>query len=245
MFSRRRAAWVGGANIQLVGRKEHADNNMSTPGSTSLTTLVGGLDTQPATGDLILIGYTLADTANAALVLKSAGGTDYTLVDSELFANDNRDMNMRVAYRFAGGSPDTSFIYDDGYGGDSGATVLLVQVWRGVNAATPLDVAAVPATGTNTGQPNPGSITPVTAGAVIASFAAGSAVTGATPADLVSSDYTEFWPASRAAGLYASNAAAHGYKNWVGGAFDPSGYTGGSTSTADAWASMLVALRPA
>ena len=244
-MSRRRAA-RSLQYPQLVGRKQLAGDGLATPYSgASLTSLTDGLATAPATGDIIFIGYSLGDIADATMTIQDAGGSNYTLVGSELYSNDTRDINLRVAYKVAGGSPDTTFNFNDGFAGDSGATVIMVQVWRYFNVSSPLDVSAVTAVGTNTGQPNPGSITPATRGSVILSFSAGSAATGSTPTDLANSDHTAFWAASRSGTNYASAAGGHGYKLWTGGAFDPSAYTGGSSSTLDAWASVILALRPA
>ena len=232
--------------LQLVGRKAYTSEGLPTPYTgISLTTLTGGLDTQPSEGDLIVIGYALGDVSNAAMAIKDADGTNYPLIGSELFADDTRDLNIRVAAKFAGATPDTTFQVNDGFGGDSGACNIFVQVWRGADPTTPLDAAVVTASGVNTGRPNPGSITPVTTGATILCFAAGTAPTGSTPAALTSSGWTYFEATPRSGTAYASISGAYGHFDWTSGAFNPAEFGGGSASTSDAWAAISVALRPA
>jgi hypothetical protein len=233
--------------VQLVGHKSYTGVAVATPNTgISLTSLTGGLASQPSPGDFIAVGYALADVANAPLVIQDASSANYTLVGSELYGDDTRDINLRVAYKFAGLTPDTEFQIDDGFAGDSGALCLMIQVWRGVDPVTPLDVAAVTASGINIGKPNPGSITPASKGAVAVCFSAGSAAAGSTPADLTSSEFTFFQAVSRMddAFGYGSCAAAHAYFEWVSGAFNPAQFGGGSSSTSDAWASVIFALRP-
>lgn len=246
---RRRAATLAGGyetTIQIVGTEVQTFDGLSTPISgRPLTFLTPGLDTEPSEGDLIIIGYSLADNGNRSLSIKDAVGTDYTLAGSELYANDSRDANLRVAYKFAGASPDTTFQQDDGLSGAGGAGSNQILVLRGVDQSTPLDVSVVTATGTNTGRPDPGSITPVTPGAVIVCFAMGTLATGEEGPDFTSSDFDFFEAANRDGSSKASVCSALGYSVWQGGAFDPAQFGGGSTSSSDSWAAVMLAIRAA
>lgn len=232
--------------IQYVGAKTGVATSIGSGDTTvSLTNLTGGLASSPSEGDLIVVAYHAPFTSNLSLVIETAGGTAYTLVDSELYVDDTYDSNLRVAYRFAGATPDTSFVISHNAGATTGAIHVAVSVWRNVDASTPLDVAAVPATGTNTGRPDPASITPTTANAVVLVFGAGASAPGSTPASFTSSDVTgDFRTNGRSGTSFASSCIGFGYHEWTSGAFNPAAFGGGSNTSSDSWTAMTLALRP-
>ena len=136
-------------------------------------------------------------------------------------------------------TPDTTTTFGPtGNNADAGA--MAVYVFRGVDSGTPLDVAAVTATGTATGRPNGASITPSTSGAIVVVAGGASAGTGAT---FTTSDLSAFRTATSA----DTQDAMIGVGNyvWSSGAFDPAAWTGGTTNAADSWAAITLALRPA
>lgn len=231
--------------IQLVGRYRTGYLPLSTSGATvSLTSLTGGLASQPASGDLIIVVIATAGTQNHTLTIKdSSGGSDYTLIGAELYANDTRDTNLRVAYKFAGGSPDTSCFVNVSTA--SNTCHIAVEVWRGVEPSNPLDVAATTATGANTGQPDPAAITPVTAGAMILVAGAGTTPYNA-PADFTSSSFDGFTSGYQAGDVTRTSSAilGIGYKAWTSGAFDAAAFGGGANNSNESWASVTFALRP-
>lgn len=159
----------------------------ATSGNTTLSLssgLTGGTRSAVQAGDLVIAAYSSSSTVDRTLAITD-GTTAYTLIGSELYANDTYDINLRVAYKFMGSTPDTATTFGPtGATSDAGATA--VYVFSGVNATTPLDVAATTATALNSGLPNPPSITPVTAGAYImcvgATLASGSAPAGSQAA---------------------------------------------------------------
>jgi hypothetical protein len=125
----------------------------------------------------------------------------------------------------------------------SDAGAVAVQVWRGVDAVTPLDVTSTTATTTNSVLCDPPAITPITNGAIIISGGAGAHNEGAD-GTFSSSDLTDF----RTVGSNDTNdvTIGLGYKIWTSGEFDPAQFTfSEADSTSFSSASVTLALRPA
>lgn len=209
-------------------------------GSTSTSNvtfaLTGGSNSTPQAGDLVIIGCAVASQARTPACAIS-GYTAQTQINAN---GTTYDTSLNMSYKFMGGTPDTTFTLPS-TGNIADAQRYTVQVWRGVDAATPLDVAVVAASGTATGRPNPGAITPVTAGAMIGIIGAGAAATGAS--------YTA--PANYTTGFLTGTTAdtndamiGAGRRSWTSGAEDPANYTGGTTNAVDSWAAFTYALRP-
>lgn len=210
-------------------------------GSTSTSnvtfSLTGGTNSTPQAGDLVIIGCTVASQARTPACAIS-GYTAQTQINAN---GTTYDTSLNVSYKFMGGTPDTTFTLPS-TGNIADAQRWTVQVWRSVDSTTPLDVAMVSASGTATGRPNPGSITPSTSGAYVGIIGAGAAATGAA--------YTA--PANYTTGFLTGTTAdtndamiGSGYRSWTSGAEDPAAYTGGTTNAADSWAAFTYALRPA
>ena len=224
--------------IQYVGGYVQGFNGTTRDVTISLTSLTGGLASAPAAGDLVIVYFGVASSTNLDLVV----GSSYTEI-VELYANDTEDTNLVVARKFMGATPDTSFELTNGTFSLSNAGAVAVQVWRGVDAVTPLDVTSTTATGTNSVLCNPPAITPTTSGAIIVSGGAG-AYSDATARTYSSSDLTQFISVGRA----DSNSVVIGlgYHVWTSGSFDPAQFTFSSVdSTANSWAAVTLALRPA
>ena len=221
-------SYVGG---QVAGRA----GNTSTASITF--SLTGGTDATPQAGDLVIIAVVVGSQArNPACAI--SGYTALGLLNS---AAATEDTSMDVSYKFMGGTPDTTFTLPS-TGNVADAQRYTVQVFRNVDPTTPLDVAVVSATGSATGRPNPGSITPTTSGAYVVICGGGAAGTGASytaPANYT----TNFLTGSTA----DTNDAmiGSGYRAWTSGAEDPASYTGGTTNATDSWAAYTIALRPA
>jgi len=212
--------------------------------ATNLTTtfnLTGGVGSTPQTGDLVIValGTATVGTDPTAAIKTHTGGTDYTLIGTELYADDSFDTNLRVAYRFMPATPETSFIVNSG-GGVLDAFALVVHVFRNIDPAV-LDVAATTATGINTVLPNPPAITPATPGSVVVAFGAGASTTGGTYS---SSNLTNFLARTQADNNDISIGG--GWVSWTSGAFDPVAFTstGSAGVTTDSWCAMTIALRP-
>jgi hypothetical protein len=223
-------------NIEYVGGYVQGFSGTTSNVTISLTSLTGGLASAPAAGDLVIVYFGTGAIGDRNLVVSG-----YTEV-AELFSDDTYETNLAVAYKFMGGTPDTSFVLSNGTGNSSEAGAVAVQVWRGVNVTTPLDVAATTATGLNSVECNPPAITPVTSGAVIVSGGAGAHTGGVGVYS--SSNLTSF--ISVGASDSYDVTIGLGYHRWTSGAFDPAQFTFSlSDSTTFSWAAVTLALRPA
>jgi hypothetical protein len=227
--------FVGGATAGKVG---------ATSGNSTIALnsgLTGGIASAVAEGDLVIAVFGTGSTADRTLAITD-GSSAYTLINAELYANDSKDTNLRVAYKFMGATPDTATTFGPtGSASDAGAMV--VYVFRGVDPTTPLDVAAVPGTGTDTSRVVPPDIEPVTAGAfVVVAGAAGH--DGATDT-FTSSDLVDF----HTVGGNDTNDVTVGIghqDDWSSGATNYA--TWGHTqadSVGYSWAAVTLALRPA
>ena len=233
------------ARPQLVGQTSAKGVYVSGEITVSLTSLTGGLASAPANGDIIVVGAAIGARSqlDPTTQIRDAAGNNYTAIGSGIYANDSFDTNLGAAYKFAGATPDTSVKLANGIA--NAAYIIMVEVWRGVNTSTPIDVTTVDASGTNTGRPNPGSITPTSASAEVVCFAAGAATEGSAPTALTSSSFSSFVAVEQQGSTsQASLSCGFGHYDWTSGVFDPAEFGGGSTSTSNSWAAKLIALRP-
>lgn len=225
------------SGIQYVGGKIFSRNGTATSVVVSLTDLTGGLDTQPSTGDFVVIYFGTGSNTDRNLLIT----TGYTEL-VELYSNDDFDTNLAVFHKFMGATPDTSFTLDNGSGSADDALAVAVQVWRNVNSGTPFDVTRTLATGTNSVLCDPPAITPITNGAVIVSGGAGAHDRGIQTYS--SSDLTDFLSGGNA-DLYDVTIGL-GYHLWTSGSFNPAAFTFSNTSNISfSWAAVTLALRPA
>lgn len=203
-----------------------------------LTTLTGGLEATPQPDDYVIVAISGGGTANFNWSIVSS---DWTTV-ADRYSNDNRDSNMLVALKKMGEVPDTTFSFTSDV---TAGLVAAVHVWGGVDGTTPMDVAAVDTTGTDTGQANPPAITPTTAGSIVIAVGTGSGSALSDPTNrFTSSDLSNF-----VARLESANAidslVGIGSITWTSGAVNPAQFGGGSGSANDAWCAVSMALRPA
>lgn len=126
-------------------------------------------------------------------------------------------------------------------GSANDAQAMILMLFQGVDATTPMDVSVVLDQGTGTGKPNPAAITPATPGA-IAIF--GGAQAAATAVALTSSDLTAF--TQRVQADTNDIGVGAGFIEWSGGgAIDPAVFGGGASNAANSWATISAVLRPA
>jgi hypothetical protein len=225
--------FVGG---NTAGKAGAASGNTTIALNSGLT---GGIAAAASSGDLVIACFATGAIADRTLAITD-GTTGYTLINSELYSNDTFDTNLRVAYKFITSDTATTF-GPTGDAADSGA--MAVYVFRGVNTSTPLDVAAVPATGIDTSRANPASITPTTTGAYV--VIVGAAAHNGGVDTFTSSDLTDF---QTVGGTNDTNDVTLGVGHfaWTSGPFDAAAFGHSQVDNAGfSWAAMSVALRPA
>jgi len=208
----------------------------------SLTSLSGGIASAAAANDIVIAIYGAGSQADDLSLSITDGSTAYTLLGSELYSDDTRDTNLRVAYKIMGGTPDTTTTFGP-TGNVSWAGLLAVYVWRGVDTTTPIDVTVQTATGIDTLLVNPPSITPTTAGAVIVCAGAGARGSTTSADTYSSSDLSNFYS------LHSSDdtgvVVGVGSKDWISGAFDAAQWTfDGIDNSFFSWGAVALVLRP-
>lgn len=219
----------------FVGGKVATVNQASASNLTiSLTNLTGGISSQPAEGDVVLISYTIG---HGSIDLQVVGYDEI----ADLESSDDYTLNFGVFMKLMDGTPDTSFDVARVNDGNR-PSVVVVQVWRRVDPDNVLDVPAVTATGQNVGRPNPPAITPLTRGATVVCL--GAAIWDTIAALTQPGTELSHFIGTTDTGLPGDVAAAAGSYSWAADEFDPIQWTGGSTSTGGSWAAVTLALRP-
>jgi hypothetical protein len=123
--------------------------NSSTNGNNLILTLPASMQQ-----DDIVVLFAAANQASGTLT--GPGGT-YTRIGASNISSGT--VEVGAWYKFMGASPDTSATITVASGATTDSLCALSMVFRGVDTATPLDVAATTATGTST-NPDPAAIVP-------------------------------------------------------------------------------------
>jgi hypothetical protein len=228
---------TGLATLQYVGGRTGSAAGTTSNLTIGLTTLTGGTNSSPQAGDLVIVSFVTNPDDTNQISYRIAGFTQI----ANLYSVDTEQVQLQVGYKIMGSTPDNGVVITGGTGDADQAAAIAIQVWRNVDPTTPFDVTSTTSTSTNTVDPNPPSITPVTSGAVIVVAGGGGHATTGT---FTSGDLTNF--------LTVNGSDTHdatvgmGSYNWTSGTFDPVlwGFTG-SDSTAYAAAAVTMALRPA
>ena len=228
--------YVGGVTGGRAGSTSTAAQSLS-------GTLSGGSNTSPLAGDLVCVYCSAADDgtvpATTQLISGNISGAYSNL--SAQYADDTYGTCSQFSYQFMGATVDIEIVIPSS-GNGRNAQRWVVHVFRNVNSGTPLDVTSVPASGIDTGRPDPAAITPTTAGAwILACYASAAAVGTAytAPTELVD------WLGGTTADTADCMNGAGYYDSWSSGAYNPQAITaGGTTGANDSWTAMTVALRP-
>jgi hypothetical protein len=225
--------YVGGLTSSRAG-------STSTVGQTLTGLLTGGLSASAAQGDLVFITIGVASASGyAPTTLAVSGWTNGTFRVNTGVTNYSY---QQYSYKFMTATPDSSVTIPSS-GHIRNAQTWIVQVFRGIDAAV-FDATTVFASGTATGRPNPGSITPVTSGAWILWTGVSSAGTGT--AFTAPTDFSTDWLGVTQSDTYDSTQGAGYYTGWTSGAYDPAAITaGGTTGSTDSWVAETIALKPA
>ena len=225
--------------ISYVGGQVAGRTNASSAVSVNFA-LTGGSDAAPIADDLVIVTCVTGSAAgNPAMAV--ATPTGYTPLGQLNQSAVTADTSMNVSYKRMTATPDTA-VTIPGTTNNAWGEAYSIQVFRGVDAATPMDVAAVSAGGTGTGRPDPGSISGSTAGFWTVICGGGAAGTGANytaPANYATDFVT-------AAGADTTDAmVGSGYNTAPATPENPAAYTGGTTGANDSWTAYTLALRPA
>ena len=234
------AAGAAQSGISYVGGTIASAPNTSTNQTVSLTSLAGGSDTEPSTGDIVVVYYGVATNgSNEDLSFISSGYTEI----ADLFQNDSYAGNLLVGYKVMGATPDTSVTCRTPTSTTSWGPVMAVMVWRGVDTDTPLDVTSTTFSSSNTLLIDPPAITPVTDGAVIISGGCGGH--NHQSADTYSSsDLSNFLTLSGTQ-TYKPCVGVGSYE-WESGEFNPAAFTFSDNSgSLYSYVALTMALRPA
>lgn len=208
--------------IEFVGR-----TTTEASGALSLTALSGGIGSAPIENDLVIVAVFGANSSDQDIAISG-----YTEV-ADIFANGTNDTNLGVFIKKMGSTPDTSVTVPS-----LTNVIAVVYVLRGVDAATPQDATATTATKTNSGIPDPPSITTATNGAMIVILSAtrGSAGSFSPPSGYTNSVVKSNGSQSvMAASKTLATAGSDNPGIWTGILFDQTSYT---------CASVTMALRP-
>jgi hypothetical protein len=210
------------------------------PTTIALTGLTGGLASSAIAGDLVFVINAVKGGTNATFTVSTSGYTQ--LVD--LYANSTEDSNMGVFYKRLT-TAETSVTISNSQ--DWARNVVAVIVWRNVNSTTPFDATRTTATFTNTGRPDPPSITTVTNNAVVFVLGMAAGALFSPLSDLTApSGMSNFYEILT--GVNTNNQAAFGMASILratAGAYNPPTFGGGSTSSSASAIAVTIALRPA
>lgn len=225
--------YVGGTTASFVGS--------TTNDTVSLTSLTGGIASEPQYGDLIIVAVELCGTTNKAYRI-----ANFTQI-ADLYQNDTEDSNFQVGYKLTSIVPETSVVITGGSGSTADGIAVAVHVYRNIDQVTPFDVTRTTAGALNGAIPNPPAITPVTSGALI--VVAAGAAHDATAAGLFTASYLSNFITDTTVALAETNDATVGMGNveWSSGAYDPAAWTfTGTGGTTGNWSynSVTMALRP-
>lgn len=224
---------VGASTITYVG-----GNTAVSSSSISLTSLSGGAATAPSAGDLVLVTIASGVNNGTTSTLSVSGYTQVANLVSDPTGANGDDLYLYVGYKYLTAA-DTSVTIS---GGLSLATTIAVQVWRGVNPTTPLDVAATTVTDVVM-LPTAPSITPVTTGAVVISaIGIGSDTTNRVFSHSTMDNVITIGDSS------STNQESHvgmAYKAWTSGTYNPSGWSTNDPDGSGSGAAVTLALRPA
>lgn len=233
------AAGLGSGGIEFVGRKSGV--GAGTGITLDLTTLAGGIDTQPREGDIVILTQAVHGFGiiNYDMTVTTSGYTE----EADMLVINTNTTHLGVHYKVMGSTPDTQVVTPQ-YNTNV-AHVTIALVFRGVDTTTPLDVSTTTSSNTNTADINPPAITPVTDGSAIVVCGAASHDQGTAGSFSNLSTYDHSTVRQRNDGVYdASGLSAFLY--WDGaGAYDPPVSEYSLDSTAFSSAAATLALKPA
>jgi hypothetical protein len=212
--------------ISLVGS---ASGSAASAADVSVT-LPGGV----VQNDVVYAAYAVvaANTDNNCVPI-TAGYTEL----ADLFGRDSRDCDFGAYRKVQGSTPDSTAQFDSTLT-NSGASVAVLDVLRGVDTTTPEDATTTTATGANSGLADPPAITTVTDNAWVLAFGA---TTVALQATTPPTGYSNLISKNNAAQVSIALASI---TKTPAGAENPGNYSQWTGTTSDSWCACTVAVRP-
>jgi hypothetical protein len=227
-----------GDAVQFVGYAAAGGAGSAVP-SLDLTALTGGIGLAAATGDVVVaaIFHACGSDDRSAVSIDGGFTTQVSIYEP---GSSFRDSLLEVGYKVMGGTPDTSITFT-GNGVATHSAVVMATVWRGADAATPIDVTPATASDSGSNMPDPPGIAGLSPGAPVLVFGGGA--TSNADYTLAATGFDLFVPASQLGTIAAS--AGIGVASAPGASFDPAQWTDGATNAAFTWVAATLALRPA
>jgi len=228
------------ADITYVGGRGAGRAAATTPVTVNVAInsgLAGGSGTAALAGDLVVVTISTASAARSPVVYP----TGYTPLTAQRTTATTYDTNVQTSYKFMGSTPDTTVTIPSN-GNSADGQGYTIQVFRGVNSASPLDTTSTYAVGTATNNlPNPAAITPSSSGAWIYFGGGGAASTGTT---LYTASYLTDFLTYNGSDTNDGTVGSGYYTGWTSGAYNGVVWTGGNVSTANSWGATTLVLKP-
>ncbi len=209
------------------------------PQTVSLSGLTGGLASDVAEGDLVIVTYTCASNTSRSLTIGTAGYT----TQSFTFANSTYDTMGRMGWKIMGAVPDTDVTLGGNAVGGTPA-IVTIQVYRGIDPTTPIAAGPATATGTSGAAPNPAQLTGLAAGAQVV-VAGACAYAQAVGAQTLTAPYLQSVSKGATTGTYGHSMLIGDVIVGAGGTYDPAAFTIGASAASDSWSAITLALNPA
>lgn len=194
-------------------------------------------------GDLVILYTGAPRNSDIDVGINTAVASGWT-EEAEQYADDTRDANGVLCYKFMGATPDTS-VNVLGTGTTSYPGVTAIRAFRGVDPSI-FDGSPIYLDDIDTGVPYIDDITPTVAGSVQVNFCIG---TDTSPVEVVTaapSGWTDL-AALGADGAFtpASQIASAIKTDWTSGTVTGGAYTGASTGATESRVGVTFSLKPA
>lgn len=222
--------------IQFIGAKDQRYSGRTSDITFNLSSgLIGGLSSTPENGDFLVVFV----AGSKATTTQMTADSRYTSVSQRMANGTNTDFELDTYIGTYGPSVQNYFI-SGGTKNSAWPCVVACLVFRKVDEDTPLDVSVQGGTFPNTVSPSSlGSITPVTAGAVIAGFW-GSGVNTSTIYVNLFNELDNNW--NEYSNDTYSMGVGYGYETWSSGTVSFPRTLNSNTNYSAA--STVLALRP-
>ena len=229
MLSRLLGGTSAGDFVYVGGTTSAGTGSSST---VSMTSLSGGIASQPSAGDLVIVGAGFENSTNRNIVMSTSGYTEV----ADLYANSREDSQLGVYYKRLATSETQFTVTSSAF---SVGWRIVVQVWRYSNPLDPFDTFAT-AVVTNTGVPDAPTITTSVDNALVIVVA--HAAHEDTPAPLTAPPGTENFLLAGSGSRSQTGMAS--IIRETAGAYDPPAFGGGETDTDSSFCAVTLAFKP-